>query len=837
MYSQKVIDQNISRYIDAERRRTGNSKFQLHRFPADVIEEMVEHLDSLIDKKTGEFTRDLTDYEQQFINNELALCSLDWRHYNENYIYIELSSQSDRPEGYDLLEQSAEFNKSKKGGPLGKFILNGMQIALLQKLAELEEIAKDQMARGVPVNGILLILLKARQLGASTMWQSLMRHRVNFFSNFPSLVASIDEDNTKLLHRRSERMYDMMPAWMRNKRVRHSLEFGEEFENGSIINLQNFRQEKDLGKGETWRGFHGTEISSITPDRYEDHFEEGLFHAIPYDYRVLYGMESTAKGKTGPWYDFVTNVMSGTAEGGAGRFDCYFGPFYIIDVMDTAKGQRSKYRMEVPDGWQPARDTQLMAERVKETSHLYMPDHSTVRLPLEVLRWYEVMRNAFYRRGKLNLFKQAYPIEPSDAFQHGAAGAFTTETIERLELNCAKYEPIPYRIIAAEEKEDVEAYIPDFYDPARAIIHQVGGYYLGPMHPAELDKDPRGIFWFYEQPDTRATYKQSADPSGGIPKWSRAFRQHNDINTDNASIDIFKKPKSVRPCEKCSSRGWLPTDQPNVQLECTECDGRGKIGGRGVQVVHFQAPLDPEEFALPIWLLGKLFRGDDELDECEAIIERNNTGILTIRTLQNRYHYSNLWQTQTVMEGEVVKIKGDIGWHSHPSTVPVLHARGRIATVRRDIEIRCKYTVKELSDAIVKTVGAENEKTKAITTYERFVVPPGGGRHDDAMTTLFLAVWLLWDWTDIDSDVPETAGEKSMKEIPSVNLRPDASAEMQQQAWNLAAEALFGQFDLDFGHHPDCDVTCTANHASEDQLEEEELLGGYYDEEDHEFSE
>lgn len=824
MYSPTIVESNIARVVDAERVRRNDPKFRIIRFSPAEIDEMVEHLDKLVDKRSVkedgafEWSRDLTEVEQRFIDNEMILCQLDWRHWAENFCLIQLRSLSDRPEGWDLLDDHND--KSGKSGPLGKLILNGMQEALLQKMAGLEEIAQDQARRKVPVNGILLILLKSRQLGASTVWQSFIRHRVNFYSYFPALIASIDAQSTQSMQRRSERMWEHMPVWMRAKIKRKTIDGGSEFVNDSLIQLQDFRQQKDLGKGETWLGFHGTEISVVAPERAYDHFDEGLFHAVPHDRRTLFGMESTAKGKSGWWYEFCTNVMSGTAEGGAGRFDYNFAPFYLIDAYSSARGQRSKCRMECPPDWEPRQDTLLMAERVYDTSHLYMPDHNKVRLDREVLYWYEVTRQESFRKGKLNIFKQSYPIEPIDAFQHSASGAFTNETIDRMQQACAAYDPIPYRMMTADELPEVELYS----DARTSPIHHVGPYHIGPMHRSELDdayKDPRGVIWIYEQPDTRHTYAAASDPSGnGVPRWTRQARTHNDINVDNGTVQVWRKQPAQGACENCRSLGWLPTAQKGVQLECSACDGRGRIGGRSVQVVDFAAPVNPEELALYVFVLGRIYRGNSDLDECELIVNRIGVGMEEIRTLQ-RLGYTNLWQTEAVQDGIAIKTLAQIGFNEHPSTVPLLHSRGRLLLVRRDMEPRSKFLIKELSDAVVKTVGAQTETSAALRTYERFYVPPGGGRHDDRMVTTFLAGWILFPLRGDGDDLSDTPLEGLLREMPAQMSAmygkelagQGVSAADQGRMWNEMVGRMYEDQDLNFGHFADCSDNCVAEHG------------------------
>lgn len=826
MYSRAIIEANIAKVTDKLRAERNDPRFKLTRFEPAICAEMSAHLHSLIDKDSikeeGAFTwlRERTSTEQSFIDNELIMCQLDYEYWANRYCTIELSALSDKPEGWEELTDEHSENSSRAAG-LGPFLFNGMQVAMLNKLAELEDTAWDQFTRGMPVNGILLITLKARRLGASTIWQSLLRHRVNFYHNFPALTASVDSPATQGLQRRSDRIWEHMPLWMRTRIKQGTALTGSiQFTNGSLIELQDFKQQKDLGKQEAWFGFHGTEMSSIPQvvgrDRFEDHFDEGLFPTIPNDRRVIFGMESTAKGKQGGWYEFCTNVMSGSAEGGAGRFAYFFAPVYLIDAYEEGRGQRSRYRMEPPVGWEPSQDTRLVAERVYDTSHLYMPNAQKVRLSREVLYWYEVTRQQYFRKGKLNIFKQSYPIEPIDAFQHSAAGAFTNETIDHLQQNCARYEPFAYRLMTDDELPIVEEYA------GGLPIHHVGGYHLGPMHPAELGdahKDPRGIVWLWEQPDTRYTYAAASDPAGGIPRWSRQARTHNDINKDNGTVQVWRKQKSVESCDNCHALGWLPTAEKGVQLECPVCEGRGKTGGKAVQAAGFGAPLDPEDLALYAYVLGRIYRGSSDLDECELIVNKISIGVLTIRTLQNKYNYTNLWQTERVEDGTTIKLLDNYGFNEHPSTVPLLHSRGRLLVVRRDMEPRDKHLVKELSDAVVRTVGEAGDAGKALRTYERFYVPAGGGRHDDQMVTMFLIGWVLFPVRDGD-DLAETGIESLARELPGrlgalfgrELAGADATSAEQSRMWNDAAGLLAGDQDMHFGHFPDCDVSCAAEH-------------------------
>lgn len=838
MFSPEIIQQNIERVEAAfsaslTQQRGSTTKFQLFRFSSSQIEEMVEHLKTVTDKKTGEFTRDLTPTEQRFVDNERIMCQLDWRHFNDNYCHIQLAGRNDdKPEGWTDLDRDPGAADDSPNLVVGKFVLNGMQESMLLKLQELERREFDRRRRGAPVNGILLITLKARALGASAQWQSIGFQRTNFFSNINGLTASMDDGATQRMHRRYERIYEYCPPWLRQPYKHWTKDRGAVFHNGSIMDLQDGRQTNDLGKGEAWHFWHVTEASTF--QRPEDHFDEGLIPATPIGmyggYPVIAGMETTAKGKVNNWFaDFFAAVKTGSAEGGAGRFDWFFAPFYLIDIYQEGKGQRSKYRMEAPLDWVPARDTDLMHKKVWETSAEFTPDKQPVSLHRDVLYWYERTRRAYYIKGRLNIFLQSWPITPDQAFQHTAGGAFTSESIERMDNEAANYRPWAYRILTGEEASDARvtpfAFLPD--DRTPLPVFEVADRFIGPAHPSEIDKDPRGLIQLWELPDERPrNYVVSCDPTGGIPGWQRAFREHNDVLTDNGAVQVWRKESAARSCEECKGLGYRPTTSKNVQVECKPCNGRGKLGGRAVQCAEFAAPIDSEELALYVFLLGRMYKPMGDFEEVLAIVASANTGIITIRTLQSKYHYGNLYQARA-LGGASPKFMSGYGFAEGPTTVPVLHARSHAVLLKRDAEPRSPWLIKEYADAIRRIVGPPGQEK------ERFLVPPGGGRHDDRMTTSFLAFWVLFDlYTAIDDDGNMIPGA-SIGEVPVVlhdfAARPVSSDE-QQSLWNRSFESALGgsEVDLDFGHSDKCEPGCEGCAAGEpdpdDDMDPEELL-------------
>lgn len=779
VYAESIIQQSIEKVEAAESVRRGK-RFRIHRFPVDLLREMLETLDNLR-LPDGKFKRDLTPTELAFIENELVLCRLDFRHYSINYAYI--------------------LSGSREGGKV-LFRPAGSQELLLERIAQLEVAMWEAYSRGQPVDGICLILHKARQLGATIFAQLLLSHRDFFVPGYRALTASMDDQATQAVHARFARLYDNLPWWMQPAISFRTKERGMRFGTlDSSMELQDAKQTKGLGQGEQWDGGHLTECASWGSDGRglgPGTIQHDFLPTVPYSLRALLLFESTAQGRSGWWYDFTEQVRNGITDGGAGRFTYTFIPYYAIDQWEQANGiQRGesqaadgsglfqKYRRNPPPGWSPSDSTLAHARMVEETSTEWMNGRRVV-LDREVLYWYETERELYRLDGRLNSFYTNYAATPEESFQHVGSGAFDIQTIDRIKADVYKSTPWAYTLMTEEESRECASYTD--LPVHRAAAEAVGlAAYLGPVHPMQLDKDPRGIVWLWEQPGPH-TYFVGSDPTSGIPGWTRAMRQHDDINTDNGTIEIGRKGGTPRICPDCRGQGWTrPADRIGYS-SCPECKGRGRIGGQAFQVAEFAAPLDAEDLARWIWVLSRVYAGNCGMDEALTIVENNNTGLLTIRKLLSEYGHTNLYRWRTI-DGEVPKYTNSIGWLSSAATVPVLHARSKGVIDRQDYVIRSRWLAKELEDAVVETY-ADGER-------RRFQVPAGAGRHDDRMAGTFFMLWALFDWTEsADSAQPLLTDSPS----PTAFLElaaTDCTAEEQQHRWNDAIERYLNDINLD----------------------------------------
>lgn len=188
MYSPKIIQRNIESF-------EAKSGIKLIRWDISRVREWVEHLDER--KKKADAQKrplELTKEEREFIHNELVMAVFDYQYHATRYHFI-------------LLD----------GGGLGLLDFWGSQTILLKHLEIIEEEMWKALDAGLPVDGILVALHKARQLGASMIAQSLLMHRMTTTPHNRALIASADDLKTVTLFTRSERILEHLPWWFKPK--------------------------------------------------------------------------------------------------------------------------------------------------------------------------------------------------------------------------------------------------------------------------------------------------------------------------------------------------------------------------------------------------------------------------------------------------------------------------------------------------------------------------------------------------------------------------------------------------------------------------------------------
>lgn len=349
-------------------------------------------------------TRDLTREEQAFVLNERILGKIDWRYFAERYCTINLAGQT--------------------LGPL--FPLWESQAVFLSYIADIE---RENADTGYP-DGICIDVLKARQMGLSTMSESIIAHRLVTHGQVNGLLASDVPDNSNFLYDMFERVVDNLPWYMRptiTERVKNDeMVFGTQSRlmmaaskstRGADRSENSGAGKKgQIGRGKTLSLVHLSEIATWTnPGQIDTSLEPGI-PITPFTFWVL---ESTAQGMGSKnwWYQDWQ-----LAKGGKSRRRAVFIGWYM---------EPSKYSLPASGGWVPSAETLSVAKRIEETSPRWMKGRA-YRPTRDQLFWYEKTRAEKTAKGKLEEFLQEYPADDEEAFQMSGRTIFGALIRERV---------------------------------------------------------------------------------------------------------------------------------------------------------------------------------------------------------------------------------------------------------------------------------------------------------------------------------------------------------------------------------------------------------------------
>lgn len=266
----------------------------------------------------------------------------------------------------------------------------------------------------------------------------------------------------------------------------------------------------------------------------------------------------------------------------------------------------------------------------------------------------------------------------------------------------------------------------------------------GDIHPLtqdsyeHMDTDPRGLIKLWEPPRPNAFYVMGVDASAGLLNWSRSSRTDDDLKTDNSVVVVIR---------------------------------RGLEGVPDVQVAEYAAPIDAEELADVVALLGRLYCGASEYNEALCIIETwPGPGLLTQRRLINEFGYTNLFRWE-YLDQVVTKATNAYGWQSNTKTLQLLWSRFSRHLAKGLIKINSEWLFEELSDL-------QNIPGKT------FPQPSGELGHDDRVRAVAMAVWAAHDWSMQEIPQPKKI------EAPTRDLNPQA-CDMSYDAYEDWAEEKY----------------------------------------------
>lgn len=273
-----------------------------------------------------------------------------------------------------------------KDGELVPFRLNAPQ-------RKLYEAARRQWLAGKPVR---IIVLKARQMGFSTLTEALLFHMTATRHHVESMVVAHTEDATAKLFQMSQRFYDNLPEVLKPmRRASNAQEIVFDRPARAKTKREGLGSSMrcataggtGVGRGYTLQGLHLSEFA-FWPGSKRESFV-GLMQAVPDKPGTMVVIESTANG-----YDEFKAMWDAAVEAERSGTDGFLPIFFAWHEME-------EYRREPLPGFERTAEEEELAE--------------TYGLDDEQLAWRRWCI-ATQCGGDIELFHQEYPASPDEAF-------------------------------------------------------------------------------------------------------------------------------------------------------------------------------------------------------------------------------------------------------------------------------------------------------------------------------------------------------------------------------------------------------------------------------------
>lgn len=406
---------------------------------------------------------------------------------------------------------------------------------------------------------IEILILKARQLGVTSLVQLLIAMRIIFSYGTNAIIGSADQQKTLEMSKKLLFCYDMLPVWLRpsfTSRVeseRGKLLFGAL---ASGVSFQHGAQKHGIGTGSTPTIYHLSEVAL-----YDDPtklIDEGLWKAVHASPAVLGILESTGRGNKGWWAE---TWYYSKEKWPHSRMCPLFLPWFCgVDIYPMESDRRTH---PIPGGWLPNRDTQLHVAKselyVQSHPHLakhlaeYQRSKGTLardarwHMPREQQWFWEWNHDEAKSKGNESSFLQEMAGDDEEALQRSVESVFGHETIATIDVRRNR----SYTLygITGQSIEDRQEPPPAYIDykkeriPIRWTGQKEGQDYRWELVPLKMEPPPRETvaedvannLVVFQPPEPGVNYSIGVDTSEGkgldstvISVWSIGYRGHPD---------------------------------------------------------------------------------------------------------------------------------------------------------------------------------------------------------------------------------------------------------------------------------------------------------------------
>ncbi len=372
-----------------------------------------------------------------------------------NYIENGLSGGREYDEGYHQDVEEALFQARAADDPEFAFIIGdkivdkitGSMVPFRLRFAQRKLLALFESLRraGKP---ILVVLLKARQWGGSTLTQMYIKWMQEYKhpNGWNAAVITQADSTSKKIKAMYRKAVETQPGWtlglpgsklQMSPYERSDSDFqitdGRFLVRTSLLSIASFNSFEKC-RGDNYKMVHYSEVASWkkTPEHDPDEVIsniQGGFLGLPDELAVF---ESTGKGNTGFFYDLCMDAMS---ENSTSAYNFLFIPFFLIEQDMRPMG---------PEGF-------TLAEEEMFAEWLYMHRNSDsnpvgyresgkffwkmwkMGACFEAINWYRQRRN---EHKKHEYMASEAPIDPIEAFRNSGQSVFDPYAIDDLKDDC-----------------------------------------------------------------------------------------------------------------------------------------------------------------------------------------------------------------------------------------------------------------------------------------------------------------------------------------------------------------------------------------------------------------
>ena len=643
---------------------------------------------------SGAFTRKLSEDEQRFISSSRLRVPYDYPYFAERFCWID-------EEGHGLRRLSPFWESQKM---------------VLDQLARLE---MANVTSGSS-DGLLLNILKARQLGVSTLSESLVAHRLVTRTHIRALSGADVEEQAGYLFRMVVRIYDQLPWFLKPGKVYFNKNRELSLANQCFLKtawgkstrgaLQSISGQEgtkgSIGRGQTYSVVH---ISELPTWENPEQLDTALLPAIPYSPDTLVLYEATAEFAGDWWHQHWL-----TSEEGHGRFRNIFIPW---------SAEPKKYSLPAPAGWSPSPSTQQHAEKCERDSPKWYAGR-TVRLNRDQLYWYETTRKFYESKGQLYKFLKEYPADDHECFQYAGRSVFTLEQLDQIDragslrplkdvwavepaASVAELRRVPSEPTVVPPSDDfaprriVPPLAPHVSLSGSRVAHETypvpPGYGFRRLTKDQLAAMPslrHSVLAIWEYPRTRGArrYILGVDVSDGLGQ-------------DYSVVDVIRQATIEEPAEQVAQ--------------------------------YVTNRLDPKALAFVCDAIGRYYHDTDGV-EALAAIETNNHGLATQDTLQLHLGYSHFYVWEYADAASVERrYSTRIGWVTSPRTRPLLLASFYGAITTFD-------PITSLPDLVLNSPITRGELRHFITESTIGEAEAARGQHDDCVMAASIGHYVAW---------------------------------------------------------------------------------------------